>query len=121
MVIEGRKLMILLVASFMTATSISGIAVAQNVSSQNMTGRYWKYKFPEHDRYRNCSTVENLTGNNTQFNNSALANLTTVIPEKLGNLTSNLTAAIPEKLANLTAAIPEKLSNISGSLTGNQT
>ena len=38
MVIEGRKLMILLVASFMTATSISGIAVAQNVSSQNMTG-----------------------------------------------------------------------------------
>ena len=46
MVIEGRKLMILLVASFMTATSISGIAVAQNVSSQNMTG---EYKFTEHD------------------------------------------------------------------------
>ena len=57
MVIEGRKLMILLVASFMTATSISGIAVAQNVSSQNMTGSTWKYKFPEHDRYRNCSTA----------------------------------------------------------------
>ena len=65
--------------------------------------------------------LENLTGNNTQFNNSALANLTTVIPEKLANLTSNLTAAIPEKLANLTAAIPEKLSNISGNLTRNQT
>ena len=110
MVIEGRKLMILLVASFMTATSISGIAVAaQNVSSQNMTD------------IGTAQQLENLTGNNTQFNKSALANLTTVIPEKLGNLTSNLTAAIPEKLGNLTAAIPEKLSNISGNVTRNQT
>ena len=121
MVIEGRKLMILLVASFMTATSISGIAVAQNVSSQNMTGGTGNTSSQNMTDIGTAQQLENLTGNNTQFNNSALANLTTVIPEKLGNLTSNLTAAIPEKLANLTAAIPEKLSNISGSLTGNQT
>ncbi|MEP6577208.1 MAG: hypothetical protein ABJB85_12335 [Nitrososphaerota archaeon] len=35
---------------------------------------------------------ENLTGNNTQqFNNSALANFTTGISEKMSNFTGNLT------------------------------
>jgi hypothetical protein len=57
-----------------------------------------------------------LTGNNIQqFNNSALANLTTGISEKVSNFTGNNSA-----LANLTSGISEKVSNLTGNLVGNQ-
>ena len=60
--------------------------------------------------------LENFTGNNTQqFNNSALANLTTGISEKMSNFTGNNSA-----LSNLTTGISEKVSNLTENLMGNQ-
>ena len=64
--------------------------------------------------------LENLTGNNTQqFNNSALANLTTGISEKVSNLTGNNSALanLSEEMSNITANI---VGNQSGNQTGNQ-
>ena len=46
--------------------------------------------------------LEKLTGNNTQFNNTALANYTTGISEEMSNITANM------------------VENQSGNQTGNQ-
>ena len=61
--------------------------------------------------------LENLTGNNTQqFNNSALANLTTGLSQEMSNITGNNSA-----LANLTTGMSEQVSNITANIVGNQT
>ena len=63
--------------------------------------------------------LEKLTGNNTQFNNTALANLTTGISEGVSNFTGNNTALanLSEEMSNITANI---VGNQSGNQTGNQ-
>jgi hypothetical protein len=60
--------------------------------------------------------LEKLTGNNTQFNNTALANLTAGISEGVSNFTGNNSA-----LANLTTGISEEMSNITANIVENQT
>ena len=58
-----------------------------------------------------------MTGSNTeQFNNSALANLTTGISEGVSNATGNNSA-----LKNLTTGMLQEMSNITSNIVENQT
>jgi spore coat protein CotH len=67
-------------------------ANAQNITTGgNMTSNTTKGISQNDASFGTAKELENLTGNNTQqFNNSALANLTTGISEKVSNLTGNL-------------------------------
>lgn len=119
--VKVTNLAIMTLGVFLMALSITGFSLIQDVKSQNNSGTTQNTTSKNMSDIGTAQQLVNLTGNNTQFKNSTLANLTAAIPEKLGNLTSNLTASLPEKLANLTSSIPEKLSNISGNLSRNQT
>ena len=108
---------LMFVSSFALASVVSyvGIASAQNMSAgSNMTSNATK----ENDTgIGTAKELENLTGSNTQqFNNSALANLTTGISQEMSNITGNNSA-----LANLTTGISQKMSNITTNIVGNQT
>ena len=82
------------VSSFALASLVGyvGNASAQNMSAgSNMTSNASKGISQNDTSFGTAKELENLTGNNTQqFNNSALANLTTGISEKVSNLTGNL-------------------------------
>ena len=114
-----RRMFVLTLISIFTISSIVGyfsIANAQNITTGgNMTSNTTKGISQNDASFGTAKELENLTGNNTQqFNNSALANLTTGISEKVSNLTGNNSA-----LANLTTGISEKVSNLTGNLVGN--
>jgi hypothetical protein len=115
-----RRMFALTLISIFTIASIVGyvgIANAQNITAGgNMTSNATKGISQNDTSIGTAKEFENLTGNNTQmFNNTALANLTTGISEKVSNLTGNNSA-----LANLTTGISEKVSNLTGNLVGNQ-
>ena len=82
---------LMFVSSFALASVVGyvGIATAQNMSTgSNMTSNATK---GNDTGIGTAKELENLTGSNMeQFNNSALANLTTGISEKVSNLTGNL-------------------------------
>ena len=111
---------LMFVSSFALASIVGcvGIASAQNMSAgNNMTSNATMGITLNDTGIGTAQELENLTGSNTrQFNNSALANLTTNISEELSNFTGNNSA-----LANLTAGISEEMSNITASIIGNQT
>jgi predicted PurR-regulated permease PerM len=90
-----RRMFALTLISIFTIASIVGyvgIANAQNITAGgNMTSNATKGISQNDTSIGTTKEFENLTGNNTQmFNNSALANLTTGISEKVSNLTGNL-------------------------------
>lgn len=95
-----------------------GVASAQNMSAGgNMTVNATMGMSQNDTGIGSAKELEKLTGNNTQqFNNSALANLTTGITEKVANFTGNNTA-----LGNLTISISEGMSNITAKIAPNQT
>ena len=82
---------LMFVSSFALASVVGyvGIATAQNMSAgSNMTSNA---TMGNDTGIGTAKELENLTGNNTgQFNNSALANLTTGSSEKVSNFTGNL-------------------------------
>ena len=108
---------LMFVSSFALASVVGyvGIASAQNMSAgSNMTSNATK---GNDTGIGTAKELENLTGSNMeQFNNSALANLTTGISQEMSNITGNNSA-----LANLTTGISEKMSNITANIVGNQT
>jgi spore coat protein CotH len=90
-----RCMFALTLISIFTIPSIVGnvnIANAQNITAGgNMTSNATEGISQNDTNIGTAKELENLTGNNTQqFNNSALANLTTGITEKVSNLTGNL-------------------------------
>jgi spore coat protein CotH len=90
-----RRMSALTLISIFTIASIVGnvnIANAQNITAGgNMTSNATEGISQNDTNIGTAKELENLTGNNTQqFNNSALANLTTGISEKVSNLTGNL-------------------------------
>ena len=90
-----RRMFALTLISIFTIASIVGyvsIANAQNITrGDNMTSNATKGTSQNDTSFGTAKELENFTGNNTQqFNNSALANLTTGISEKVSNLTGNL-------------------------------
>ena len=103
-------------SSFALASIVGyvGIASAQNMSAgSNMTSNATN---GNDTGIGTAKELENLTGSNTQqFNNSALANLTTGISEGVSNFTGNNSA-----LANLTTGISEEMSNITANIVANQ-
>ena len=111
---------LMFVSSFALASVVGyvGIATAQNMSTgSNMTSNATK---GNDTGIGTAKELENLTGNNTQqFNNSALANLTTGISEGVSNFTGNNSALsnLSEEMSNITANI---VGNQSGNQTGNQ-
>jgi predicted PurR-regulated permease PerM len=112
-----RMFVLMFVSSFALASAVSyvGIASAQNMSAgSNMTSNATN---GNDTGIGTAKELENLTGSNMQqFNNSALANLTTGISQEMSNITGNNSA-----LANLTTGISEKMSNITANIVGNQT
>ena len=114
---DRRMFVLMFVSSFALASVVSyvGIASAQNMSaSSNMTSNATK---GNDTGIGTAKELENLTGSNMQqFNNSALANLTTGISQEMSNITGNNSA-----LANLTTGISDKMSNITANIVGNQT
>ena len=115
---DRRMFVLMFVSSFALASVVGyvGIANAQNMSAgSNMTSN--ATKGTNDTGIGTAKELENLTGNNTQqFNNSALANLTTGISEGISNITGNNSA-----LANLTTGLSEEMSNITANIVGNQT
>ena len=107
---------LMFVSSFALTSVVGyvGIASAQNMSAgSNMTSNVTKGI----TGIGTAKELENLTGNNTQqFNNSALANLTTGLSQEMSNITGNNSA-----LANLTTGMSEQASNITANIVGNQT
>jgi hypothetical protein len=117
---DRRMFVLMFVSSFALASVVSyvGIASAQNMSAgSNMTSNATKGITLNDTGIGTAKELENLTGSNMQqFNNSALANLTTGISQEMSNITGNNSA-----LANLTTGISEKMSNITANIVGNQT
>jgi len=94
MKMDRRKFVLMFISSFVLA-SIGGyvsIANAQNITAgSNMTSNTSQGISQNDTAIGTTKELENLTGSNTQqFNNSALANLTTGISEKISNFTGNL-------------------------------
>jgi hypothetical protein len=114
---DRRMFVLMFVSSFALASVVGyvGIASAQNMSAgSSMTSNATK---GNDTGIGTAKDLENLTGSNMQqFNNSALANLTTGISQEMSNITGNNSA-----LANLTTGISEKMSNITANIVGNQT
>ena len=114
---DRRTFVLMFISSFALASVVGyvGIASAQNMSAgSNMTSNATK---GNDTGIGSAKELENLTGSNMQqFNNSALANLTTGISQEMSNITENNSA-----LANLTAGISDKMSNITANIVGNQT
>jgi hypothetical protein len=114
---DRRMFVLMFVSSFALASVVGygGIASAQNMSAgSNMTSNATK---GNDTGIGTAKELENLTGSNMQqFNNSALANLTTGISQEMSNITGNNSA-----LANLTTGISQKMSNITANIVGNQT
>jgi predicted PurR-regulated permease PerM len=114
---DRRMFVLMFVSSFALASVVGyvGIASAQNMSAgSNMTSNATK---GNDTGIGTAKELENLTGSNMQqFNNSALANLTTGISQEMSNITGNNSA-----LANLTTGISQKMSNITANSEGNQT
>ena len=114
---DRRMFVLMFVSSFALASVVGyvGIASAQNMSAgSNMTSNATK---GNDTGIGSAKELENLTGSNMQqFNNSALANLTTGISQEMSNITGNNSA-----LSNLTTGISEKMSNITANIVGNQT
>ena len=114
---DRRMFVLMFVSSFALASVVGyvGIASAQNMSAgSNMTSNATK---GNDTGIGTAKELENLTGSNMQqFNNSALANLTTGISQEMSNITGNNSA-----LANLTTGMSEKMSNITANIVGNQT
>ena len=115
-----RMFVFMLMSSFAIGSIIGyvGFASAQNMSAGgNMTVNATMGKSQNDTGIGSAKELEKLTGNNTQqFNNSALANLTTGITEKVSNFTGNNTA-----LGNLSSSISEGMSNITARIMPNQT
>ena len=114
---DRRMFVLMFVSSFALASVVGyvGIASAQNMSAgSNMTSNATK---GNDTGIGTAKELENLTGSNMQqFNNSALANLTTGISQEMSNITGNNSA-----LANLTTGMSEQMSNITANIVGNQT
>lgn len=111
---------LMFISSFALASIVSyvGIASAQNMSAgSNLTSNATMGNSLNDTGIGTAKELENLTGSNTQqFNNSALANLTSGISEGVSNFTGNNSA-----LANLTTGISEEMSNITANIVENQT
>ena len=114
---DRRMFVLMFVSSFALASVVGyvGIASAQNMSAgSNMTSNATK---GNDTGIGTAKELENLTGSNMQqFNNSALANLTTGLSQEMSNITGNNSA-----LANLTTGMSEQVSNITANIVGNQT
>ena len=115
---KDRRMLVLMFVSSFALTSVVGyvgIASAQNMSAgSDMTSNATK---GNDTGIGTAKETENLTGSNMQqFNNSALANLTTGISQEMSNITGNNSA-----LANLTTGMSEQVSNITANIVGNQT
>jgi hypothetical protein len=109
---------LMFISSFALASIVGyvGIASAQNMSAgSNMTSNATMGNSLNDTGIGTAKELEKLTGNNTQFNTSALANLTTGISEGVSNFTGNNSA-----LANLTTGISEEMSNITANIVANQ-
>ena len=117
---DRRMFVLMLMSSFALGSMMSyfGIVSAQNMSAgSNVTVNATMGKSQNDTGIGTAKELEKLTGNNTQqFNNSALANLTTGITEKVSNFTGNNTA-----LGNLSSSISEGMSNITARIMPNQT
>ena len=114
---DRRMFVLMFLSSFALASVVGyvGIASAQNMSAgSNMTSNATK---GNDTGIGTAKELENLTGSNMQqFNNSALANLTTGISQEMSNITGNNSA-----LSNLTTGLSQKMSNITANIVGNQT
>jgi hypothetical protein len=115
---DRRMFLLMFVSSFALASVVDYVASAQNMSAgSNMTSNATKGITLNDTGIGTAKELENLTGSNMQqFNNSALANLTTGISQEMSNITGNNSA-----LANLTTGISQKMSNITTNIVGNQT
>jgi hypothetical protein len=117
---DRRMFVLMFVSSFTLASVVGyvGIASAQNMSAgSDMTSNATKGITLNDTGIGTAKELEKLTGNNTlQFNDSALANLTTGISEGVSNFTGNNSA-----LANLTTGISQEMSNITANIVENQT
>ena len=110
---------LMFISSFALASVVGyvGIASAQNLTTgSNMTSNATMGNSLNNTTLGTAKELEKLTGNNTQFNNTALANLTTGISEGVSNFTGNNSA-----LANYTTGISEEMSNITANMVENQT
>jgi septal ring-binding cell division protein DamX len=119
---DRRMFVLMFVSSFALASIVGyvGIASAQNMTTgSNMTSNATMGNSLNDTTTGTAKELEKLTGNNTQFNNTALANLTTGISEGVSNFTGNNTALanLSEEMSNITANI---VGNQSGNQTGNQ-
>ena len=115
---DRRTFVLMFVSSFALASIIGyvGIASAQNMTTgSNMTSNATMGNSLNNTTIGTAKELEKLTGNNTQFNNTALANLTTGISEGVSNFTGNNSA-----ISNLTTGISEEMSNITANIVGNQ-
>jgi hypothetical protein len=112
---KDRRMFVLMFVSSFALTSIVGyvgLVSAQNMTTgSNMTSNATMGNSLNDITIGTAKELEKLTGNNTQFNNTALANLTTGISEGVSNFTGNNSA-----LANLS----EEMSNITANIVGNQ-
>jgi hypothetical protein len=119
---DRRTFVLMFVSSFALASIVGyvGIASAQNMTTgSNMTSNATMGNSLNNTTIGTAKELETLTGNNTQFNNTALANLTTGISEEVSNFTGNNSALanLSEDMSNITANI---VGNQSGNQTGNQ-
>jgi septal ring-binding cell division protein DamX len=119
---DRRTFVLMFVSSFALASIVGyvGIASAQNMTTgSNMTSNATMGNSLNDTTTGTAKELEKLTGNNTQFNNTALANLTTGISEGVSNFTGNNSALsnLSEEMSNITANI---VGNQSGNQTGNQ-
>jgi hypothetical protein len=119
---DRRMFVLMFVSSFALASIVGnvGIVSAQNMTTgSNMTSNATMGNSLNDTTIGTAKELEKLTGNNTQFNNTALANLTTGISEGVSNFTGNNSALanLSEEMSNITANI---VGNQSGNQTGNQ-
>jgi hypothetical protein len=119
---DRRMFVLMFVSSFALASIVGyvGIASAQNMTTgSNLTSNATMGNSLNDTTTGTAKELEKLTGNNTQFNNTALANLTTGISEGVSNFTGNNSALanLSEKMSNITTNI---VGNQSGNQTGNQ-
>ena len=86
---------LMFISSFALASIVGyvGIASAQNMSAgSNLTSNATMGNSLNDTGIGTAKELEKLTGNNTQFNNTALSNLTTGISEEMSNITANIVA-----------------------------
>ena len=119
---DRRTFVLMFISSFALASVVGyvGIASAQNLTTgSNMTSNATMGNSLNNTTIGTAKELEKLTGNNTQFNNTALSNLTTGISEGVSNFTGNNSALsnLSEEMSNITANI---VGNQSGNQTGNQ-